>query len=211
MPLFVFGFGGKEKRRIPAAKRAPVEDVCSDFYRIDTGLDNRLGLAIGKNARWNPMPRIPKRLSKQSAELKAAVVRFLKKQGIKRPVAKITQAFEIDLDDDGVNEVLITATNMRSPVGFRWSVGEYSFAMLRKRNGKRTDDYLLDGNFFTNPDESGQAPNRYQISSIADLNGDAKMEIVLYSEYYEGSAAGAFGIRQGKPELIKELQIGCGV
>ena len=61
--------------------------------------------------------------------------------------------------------------------------------MLRKvtKNGVR--DYLLDGNFFKSSQDSGGAPNRYEISGIADLNGDGKMEIVLYSEYYEGSAS----------------------
>lgn len=211
MDFHVFGFGGKEKKMIYAARREPVEDVCQDFYRTNIGMRERLGLGLGVNAKWNALPRIPKRLSSQSSVYKNAVVSYLKKEGVTRPIARITQIFSIDLDSDGVDEVLITATNIKSEHGFGWKAGEYSFVMMRKRTKSGVKDYLLDGNFFKKGEDNGGAPNRYEISSIADLNGDGKMEIVLYSEYYEGAGSGAFEMRSGKPELIKELQVGCGV
>lgn len=212
MDLDVFRPTGKQKQPFYAARRAPVEDPCDDFFGIQME-DNahQTAIGIGVNAKWNAMPRTPKRLDANSAVYKAAVIAMLKRQGIKRPVAKISQIFSIDLDADGTNEVLITATNIKSQFGFGWGVGEYSFSMLRKVTKAGVKDYLLDGNFFKSKNDSGGAPDRYQITGIADLNGDGKMEIVLFSEYYEGEASGAFEMRNGKPELIKELQIGCGV
>lgn len=207
--FYVFGFDGKEKKMIYSARRAPVEDVCQDFYRTKIGMKERLGLGMAVNAGWNPMPRIPKRLSPQSPAYTAAVVAFLKKQSVTRPTVNITQLFSIDLDNDGVDEILITASNIRIRTG--WKAGEYSFSIVRKTTKTGVRDYLLDGNFFKQGEENGGAPNRYEISSIADLNGDGKMEIVLYSEYYEGSNSGAFEMRNGKPAMIKELQIGCGL
>jgi hypothetical protein len=212
MDLDVYALNGKEKIPFYAARRAPIEDVCEDFYRIEMKDEaSRRGIGIGVNAKWNAMPRIPRRLAVGSSAYKTAVSSMLKKQGIKRTVAKITQILLIDLEGDGVDEVLITATNITSQFGVGWKAGEYSFAMLRKVTKVGVKDYLLDGNFFKNSEESGGAPNRYEITGIVDLNGDGKMEIVLYSEYYEGSASGAFEMRNGKPELIKELQAGCGV
>ncbi|CAN5350537.1 hypothetical protein BH10ACI3_BH10ACI3_15030 [soil metagenome] len=209
--LNVFGFGGKEKRMIYAARRQPVEDVCQDFFRIKTGIKERLGVAIGSNASWKAMPRIPKGLSIQSAAYKQAVISFLKKQGVARPVAKITQAFSVDLDNDGTDEVLISATNFRHQSGFDWKAGEYSFVLLRKVTKGGVKDYLVDGNIFKKGEDNGGAPNRYEISGIADLNGDGRMEVVIYGEYYEGSGTAAFEMLGGKLELIKELQAGCGV
>lgn len=211
MDLFVFGFGGKEKTPIYSAKRAPVEDVCSDFYRMDIDIKDRLGLGLGVNATWNATPRIPKHMKTPTAAYKTAITNLLRKEGVKRPVVKTTQIFVIDLDGDGTDEVLITATNIKSEFGVGWKAGEYSFVMLRKVTKDGVKDYMVDGNIFKTGQDNGGAPNRYEISSIADLNGDGKMEVVIYSEYYEGAGAGAFEMRGGKLELIKGIQAGCGV
>lgn len=209
--LFVFGFNGKEKTPIYSAKRAPVEDVCSDFYRIEMDIKDRLGLGLGVNASWNPMPRFPKPIKTPTAAYKTAITNLLRKEGVKRPVVKTTQIFLIDLDGDGTEEALITATNITSEFGVGWKAGEYSFVMLRKMTKDGVKDHLVDGNIFKTGQDNGGAPNRYEISSIADLNGDGKMEVVIYSEYYEGAGAGAFEMRGGKLELIKGIQAGCGV
>ncbi len=209
--LFIYGFDGKEKTPIYSAKRAPAEDVCSDFYRTELDIKDRLGLGLGVAAPWNAMPRIPKRLKTPTAAYKTAITALLKKEGVKKPVVKTAQIFLIDLDNDGTDEALITATNIKSEFGVGWKAGEYSFVMLRKVTKDGVKDYLVDGNIFKSGQDNGGAPNRYEISSIADLNGDGKMEVVIYSEYYEGAGAAAFEMRGGKLELIKEIQAGCGV
>jgi hypothetical protein len=211
MDLFVFGLSGREKEAFPSARRAPVDDVCQDFFRINMQDEKqRLAVGIGVNAKWNPMPRRPVKMSANNAEYKKAVVAQLKKQHVSHPIAKITQAYRIDLDNDGVDEVLIGATNIKNEHGVGWAAGEYSFAMFRKVTKAGVKDFILWGNFFARGEENGGVPNRYEISGIADLNGDGKMEVVLYSEYYEGSGTGAFEIRQGKPVAIPELEAGCG-
>lgn len=209
--MFIYGFDGKEKKPLYSAKRAPIEDVCDDFIRIETDTKRRLGVAIGVNLDWNPMPRIPKRIPSQSSIYKAAVAALLRKEGVANPVAKITQAFRIDLDGDGTDEVLITATNIKSEYGIAWNAGEYSFVMLRKVTKSGVKDHLVDGNIYKRGQDNGGPPNRFAISAIADLNGDGRMEAVIYSEYYEGAGTGAFEMRGGKLELIREIQAGCGV
>lgn len=60
MDLNIFGFRGPEKAKVRNAKQqGPIDDVCQDFVRIETGTRDRLGFAIGSNAKWKPMPRIP--------------------------------------------------------------------------------------------------------------------------------------------------------
>jgi len=158
--LFVFGFNGKEKTPIYAAKRAPVEDVCSDFYRIEMEIKDRLGLGLGVNASWNPMPRVPKRIKTPTAAYKTAITNLLRKEGVKRPVVKTTQIFLIDLDGDGTDEALITATNITSEFGVGWKAGEYSFVMLRKVTKDGVKDYLVDGNIFKIGQDNGGGPKR---------------------------------------------------
>ena len=69
---------------------------------------------------------------------------------------------------------------------------------------------MLEGEFVLKKVVFG-APTENHISVIADLNGDGKMEIVLYGFYYEGDMSGAWEMKNGRPVKIKEFEIGCGV
>lgn len=211
MNLNIFGFSGREKKMIRRATRGPVDDVCQDFFRLKTGARDRLGLAIGSNAKWNPMSRIPKHIPARSAVYTNAVASFLKTHGVSKPRVKIVQAFKIDLDGDGKDEVLITATNIRDDFSTRLKPGEYSIVLLRKATKAGIRDYMVDGNIYKRGQEDAGPKQRYEITGIADLNGDGKIEVVIYAEYYEGAATAAFELRGGKLELINAVQASCGV
>ena len=209
--LNIFGFRGLEKAKIRNAKQGPIDDVCQDFVRIETGTRDRLGLAIGSNAKWEPMPRIPKRIAAGSASYKRAVAAFLKKQGVRKPIVKITQAFKIDLDGDGRDEVLVSATHVSDKFFTRLNPGDYSLVLLGTVTKAGVRYFMVDGNIYNPGQDDNGPPNRYEITGIADLNGDRKMEVVIYAEYYEGAGSAAFELRSGKLEMIKQIQAGCGV
>jgi len=80
--------------------------------------------------------------------------------------------------------------------------------LLRKIVGKTAQNILITGEFITKKVEFG-APNEHRLSAIADLNGDGKMEIVIYGEYYEGHWSEMYELNGNKP--TKVLEIGCGV
>ena len=204
------GFKGVEEGGVSLAKKGEVEDVCQDFVRFEFELKQDTGVGIGTAAKWNPVPRMPKPIDKNNATYKTAVANFLKKKGIARPNVKITEAFRIDLEGDGTEEVVIAATYYKGGLTSAAKVGDYSVILLRKAVGKTVTDHMLKGDFVRKNVEFG-APNEYHISAIADLNGDGKMEIVYYGFYYEGDSSGAFEMRNGKPVNIKEFEVGCGV
>ena len=204
------GYRGVEEGGVTLGKKGEKEDVCDDFTRYEFELKQDNGVAIGSGAKWNPVPRMPKTIDKNNATYKTAVASFLKRKGIARPNVKITEAFRIDLEGDGAEEVVIAATYYKGGLTSDAKVGDYSFILLRKAVGKVVTDHMLTGDFVLKNVEFG-APNEYHVSAIADLNGDGKMEIVYYSNYYEGDSAGAFEMRNGKPVVIKEFEIGCGV
>jgi hypothetical protein len=204
------GFNGVEEGSVTFAKKGPQEDVCQDFTRMEFELKQDHGVAIGTNAKWNPVPRVPKAIDLNNAAYKTVVTNFLKRKGIARPVVRIKEAFRVDLEGDGVEEVVLSATYYKKGLSSDAAVGDYSFVMVRKAIGKTVTDHLLKGDFILKRVDFG-APTENHVSAIADLNGDGKMEIVLSGSYYEGDFAGAFEMKNGRPVMIKEFEIGCGV
>ena len=66
---------------------------------------------IALAAPWNALPRKP-RTSDTTQQVYSDVVRdFLKTKGIEQPKVKIEDILRVDLDGDGEDEVLISATN----------------------------------------------------------------------------------------------------
>lgn len=204
------GFKGVEEGGITLGKKAETEDVCQDFVRLDFELESQTGIALGSSAKWNPVPRIPEEIALNSPTYKTIVANYLKTKSILKPVVKLTQAYRVDLEGDGVDEVLITATYYRKGLTASASAGDYSVVFLRKVVGKTVTNHELVGEYVKKKIDFG-APYEYTTSAIADLNGDGKMEIVIYGEYYEGAFSSAFEMKNGKPVSIKELEIGCGV
>ncbi len=204
------GRNGVEEGGVTSGKKGEQEDVCQDFTRMEFELEQDHGVAIGSASKWNPMPRMPKPIDLNNATYKTVVRNFLRKKGIARPVVQIKEAYRIDLEGDGVEEVVLSATYYRKGLSSSAAVGDYSFVIVRKAVGKVVTDYLLEGDFVLKRVDFG-APTENHISAIADLNGDGKMEIVLYGFYYEGDFASAYEMKNGKPVKIKEFEIGCGV
>jgi hypothetical protein len=79
-----------------------------------------------------------------------AVRDFLKTKGIEQPKVKIESTLRVDLEGDGEEEVLISATNyfqkddrvpMRSPAG------SYSMVLLRRVVAGKVEAQLVEGEF----------------------------------------------------------------
>lgn len=189
-------------------------DVCDDFYGFGEAdfnkTENSKGIAVGANAAWKIIPRQPEKINLSDPEYKKAVSGALRAKGIVTKTIKLTQAFRIDLEGDGVEEVLIAATNYAGGVSSSAKKNEYSFILLRKVISGKARNIVVSGDFMTKKVDFG-APSEYAISSIADLNGDGQMELVIYAQYYEGGSVEVFEMKAGKLSSVKTLNVGCGV
>ena len=183
-------------------------DFCPNYYAVDTTDKTQSGVALSSNARWNATPRIPKEIDSSNIVYKAIVKKFIESKGIKNPSVNIKKILKVDLEGDGVDEVLIQARHRSSNEGFETVKGEYSFVMLRKVVNGKVKHILLGGDFKKETRED-EIPYEFELSSILDLNADGKMEIVTYGSYYEGAWVEAFQIKDGKSNKI--LETGCGV
>ena len=194
------------------------EEVCSDMLTVSLSPKPEKGV-IALAAPWNALPRKPKVIDQTQKVYLDAVRDFLKTKGIDKPKAKIENITRVDLDGDGEEEVLISATNYFEKdegAPMRSLAGSYSMVLLRRVVAGKVETQLVEGEFYPKAYQNGgddaasfNAPNTYKVIAVLDLDGDGKMEVVVASQYYEG---GATTIYRCDPKKIEELlSVACGV
>ena len=167
--------------------------------------------AIALAANSNALPRIPRVGDVTQEVYMKAVADFMRQRGIRDPKVKINLIVHVDLEGDGEDEALISATNflsddaealLHSP-----AAGSYSVVLLRRVVGGKVQTRLIAGEIHRKTEPT--TANVYEISAILDLNGNGKLEVVVHSEYYEG---GTTTIYECAPSKISPLlEVECGV
>ena len=92
---------GVEEGAVSLGTKGEIEDVCPDFVRMKFELEQDHGVAIGSEAKWNPVPRALQVIDPRGATYRTVVANFLKRKGIARPVVSIKEAFRVDLEGVG--------------------------------------------------------------------------------------------------------------
>lgn len=199
-----------EVGKATGTKAGPEEDVCPDVWVQQLTPEPDLNMkAVGVNTPWDPMPRkVSIKDTTQEAYVKA-VRQILVKNGIVKPEVKITQILRVDLDGDGEEEVLLSATSYLDPAeAISPRSGNYSFVAMRRLVGGKVRTQVVAADFYPKADENA-APLTYSVMGVLDLDGDGALEVIVNSTYYEGGGVEVWRLQ--KDELTRVLQIDCGV
>jgi hypothetical protein len=209
----------KQAGQITAGKPKSVDEPCPDTLMVSLSSKPKDGV-IGLAATWNALPRKPVIADATQSVYMEAVRDFLKARGIADPKVRITRILRVDLDGDGEEEVLISATNYftddksdHSAAPFPEAPiesprpGSYSVVILRRVVAGKVQTQLVAGDVYPKPDES-VAPNVYQVVAVLDLNGDGKLEVIVHSFYYEGGQTTIYRCQPDKVEAV--LSVECG-
>ncbi len=161
---------------------------------------------------WNPRPRRPTVLSFANPTYQKVVADFLRARGIQKPQVKITRLVRVDLEGDGQDEVILSATrhgfydnNGISPDS---AAGDYSILLVRKIVAGKLQTFALEDEVYPKSKEFN-APNIKTYRDVLDLNGDGRLEIVFSSDYYEGRYSGVYDWQRTK--FVEVIGTGCGV
>jgi hypothetical protein len=205
----VFGLT-QEFGKATGDKPKSVEEVCADTLTVSFSSEPKDGV-IALSAPWNALPRKPQVADPTQQVYVDAVREFLESRRISDPKVKITGILRVDLDGDGEDEVLISATNyftkdndvpMDTPAH-----GSYSIVLLRRVVAGKVQTEFVAGEVYAK-DESN-TPNVYEIPAVLDLNGDGKLEVIVHSHYYEGAETTIYDCSGGKCKAV--LSVACGL
>ena len=199
----------QEVGKATAGKPKPEKaEACSDLLKVPFSSHPNEGV-IALSAPWNALPRKPQ-IADPTQQVYIDTVRdFLKDRSISDPKVKITRILRVDLDGDGEDEVLINATNYFTEDNDVSSDtpahGSYSIVLLSRVVAGKVQTELVAGQVFPTDD----TPNVYELPAVLDLNGDGKLEVIVHSQYYEGSATTIYDCSGGKCKDV--LSVFCGL
>lgn len=126
--------------------------------------------------------------------------------GLEVDVPIIKQLVRTDLEGDGVNEVLVVAEEVTP--GLLLQPGDYSILFMRKVIEGEVQTAIMEETVVM--DEDGQFLGAHSVGTVADLNGDGKMEIVSNSAFFEGFGVVIWEYVNDDLGLNLRLQRGCG-
>jgi hypothetical protein len=190
------------------------EGPCSDtLYVTLAPFPQGRGSLVAVAGPWNAMDRRLKIASPEAQVYREAAAEILKSKGIPNPKVNLTQVLQVDLDGDGVEEVLVSAANYErfKPEGGLTpdaQAGDYSLVFLRQVVQGKVVTRIITGEYYPKA-KKFNAPAEHRIIGVLDLNGDGILEIVLSGRYYEGEWVDAYRVHSAK--IIKLFSMGCGL
>lgn len=160
-----------------------------------------LGVAI--SAPWVIVPHLVEQME-DDGTYSAFAGELLAERGLDVPNPVMKQILHVDLEGDGVNEVLVVAEDVSE--GLIAQDGDYSIAFVRRSVSGDVQTDILGESVIVIADNP--VVNSYSVGAVADLNGDARMEIVLTAAYYEGIFVEVW--EYGAEGPVPRISAGCG-
>ena len=203
--------GGKTSYGVP----------CEQTYGIDISpVPNRSDWWMAISAPWNPRPRAVTVLPNSSAVYVGIVRELLIKKGLKNPIVKLERVVRADLDGDKSFEIVIAANHFAAPQGrfppVNGQAGDYGLLIVRKLVAGKVQTFKLGADVILKATTEAQLeqgnqnnPDSFELVNVLDLNGDGKMEVVMFNAIYEDSAVSA--MEWNGKKFVQRLVSGCGV
>jgi hypothetical protein len=181
--------------------------ACSGRHVITLQPSPQVQPAIAIGGTWDLLPRRPQALALDSVVYREAMADWLRTQGIDQPEVQLTAVQRIDLEGDGVDEVVVSATRLKDgghtpPV----AAGDYSLVVVRKLVADTVVTLPLVGEYYRQAQELAY-PSTHTIATVLDVNGDGTQEIVVQSIFWEGTATTIYAVHDSMVQHVGS--VGC--
>ena len=167
--------------------KGEIDDYPQSYYaQLRQKVTGEKAMIAISNVGPGAQPRLPRAQNLNQDFYQRDVAALLRAQGLNVTRAKLTQLLRVDLNGDGVEEVLIAATS-RPDYGHtpQEKRGDYGILALRYVDQGVVKSKVL-GVSISTKDVTFSAPGYFELMSCVDIDGDGAMEIVAANGYYEG-------------------------
>ncbi len=162
--------------------------------------------AVAVATDWNVQPRPVAQVGLDVVEYQAIGESFAAAAGVDGSGGDVVQALRADLDGDGVEEVLVTFEKISEGFG---EPGDLSIVFVRYPTaaGDVVDEVVFE--YYPGPSTDFPTQGSAAVLAVADLNGDAVMEVVLRSSFWESAVVELYSFTGGS--LVPVAATGCGL
>jgi hypothetical protein len=196
------GFLGTTHSTTPAH----TSPTCPGMYSLTVDPVPASGSVTGLAGGWNAMPRIPEPLPNDTEAYRQAIANLLDSNGLAGIDVTLTQVLRVDLEGDGNDEVLISASRFAETPGPIAVRGDYSLVVLRTVVNNEVVTVPLRADYYLQAEELF-FPLTYTVGGVLDLNGDGRMEVGVDVSYWEGNDVMVYEVAQGQAQPV--LSTGC--
>lgn len=163
----------------------------------------------GISSQWNSMPRPPK-VQQDNSIYENSIKEILINKKLEGSLVSIKQAVEIDIDNDGQDETIVTATDWDLDSWYNSAMksgkGTYSVVMLRKIVNGKAQDIILNSQFSTNKSDYEYV---FYAPFILDIDNDGQMEVILEGRYGSSSLIEFYKWENNSMKKIFETTFGA--
>jgi hypothetical protein len=160
----------------------------------------------------NLRPRAVKAISTDNSTYQAIVRDHLKRAGVAQPNVNLIRITQADLDNDQHDEVILVAANgIRNSNLFpipHGEPGDYGLVLVRKIVNGTVKTVVLAEDVFATQDDK-RLPMFFDLVNVLDLNGDGKLEVVLFRANHDGYKTSV--LEWNGARFIERLTTGCGL
>lgn len=163
--------------------------------------------AVAVTADWPLQPREVRQVGLEVPEYAEIGAAFFPELGDTASTGTVVQAVRVDLDGNGVEEVLVTFE--RQEAGDFGGEGDFSSVYVRypSADGSVVDELLA--SYVSMEPVDFPTPGRFTLAAVADLNGDGVMEVMVRDRFWEAGGMQVFSLADGR--LARVGAGGCGI
>lgn len=159
---------------------------------------------VGISGDWDVMPKIPKEIMLPNKEIYDSVCEVLGDEFVQVNEPTIIQAYEIDLDNDMIDEQIIVAENLKQ----NWSYmqnNSYSLIFIRKIiNGEYENIFLARDILNDDANEEEILSVFRRIRGILDIDGDGEIELLIESSSIDTTVYSIYDFKNTQIYLLAE-------
>lgn len=162
--------------------------------------------AVAVTADWPLQPRAVRQIGPDSPEYSTIGASFF----AGTPTAaegSVAQAVRVDLDGDGVEEVVVAYERITEPDFGAENDFSGIYVRYPSADGTVVDEALV--SYVAGAPVDFPTVGRFTIAAIADLNGDGVMEVMVRERFWESGGMSVYALEQGR--LARVGGGGCGV